>query len=93
MGLLLSRGTTQHRLSSTIFFVADVRTAFFFFFFFNPIYYLQPSFSLSLPVVTQIRGHIAGSSPPLPTTVLVPLIFIPRRFQLFLHGMVIHPVK
>ena len=26
-------------------------------------------YSLSLLVVTQIRGHIAGSSPPLPTTV------------------------
>ena len=26
-------------------------------------------FPLSLLVVTQIRGHIAGSSPPLPTTV------------------------
>ena len=38
-------------------------------FFFHPIYYLRPSVSLSLLVVTQIRGHIAGSSPPLPTTV------------------------
>ena len=37
-------------------------------FFFHPIYYLRPSI-LSLLVVTQIRGHIAGSSPPLPTTV------------------------
>ena len=27
----------------------------------------SPSFSLSLLVVTQIRRHIAGSSPPLPT--------------------------
>ena len=32
------------------------------------MYYLHPSI-LSLLVVTQIRGHIAGSSPPLPTTV------------------------
>ena len=36
---------------------------------FHPIYYLRPSFSLSLLDVTQIRGHIAGSSPHLPTTV------------------------
>ena len=35
----------------------------------HPIYYLRLSFHLSLIVVTQIRGHIAGSSPPLPTTV------------------------
>ena len=39
----------------------------FFFFIFHPIYDLRPSV-LSLLVVTQIRGHIAGSSPP-PTTV------------------------
>ena len=34
----------------------------------HPIYYLLPPFSLSLLliVVTQIRGHIAGSSPPSP---------------------------
>ena len=37
------------------------------FFFFHPIYCLLCS--LSLLVVTQIRGHIAGSFPPLPTTV------------------------
>ena len=44
--------------------------SFSFFLFFHPIYYLRPSIlSLSLLVVTQIRGHIAGSSPPLPTTV------------------------
>ena len=42
--------------------------SFFFSFFFHPIYYLRPSI-LSLLFVTQIRGHIAGSSPPLPTTV------------------------
>ena len=34
--------------------------------FFHPIYYLRHSI-LSLPVVTQIGGHIAGSSSPLPT--------------------------
>ena len=33
----------------------------------HPIYYLRPSF-LFLLVVTQIRGHIAGPSPPLTTT-------------------------
>ena len=39
-------------------------------FFFFPSHLLSPPFySLSLLVVTQIRGHIAGSSPPLPTTV------------------------
>ena len=35
---------------------------------FHPIYYLRPSF-LSLLVATQIRGHTADSSPPLPTAV------------------------
>ena len=45
---------------------------FFFFLFVSiPFIYLRPSFSLSLLliVVTLIRGHMAGSSPPLPTTV------------------------
>ena len=37
-------------------------------FFSHPIHHIRPSF-LSLLVVTQIRGYIAGSSPPLPTTV------------------------
>ena len=43
----------------------------FLFYFFHPIYecYPRPSFSVSPLVVTQIRGHIAGSSRPLPTTV------------------------
>ena len=50
-------------------------------FFFHPIHYLRLSI-LSLLVVTQIRGHIAGSSPPLPTTVRY--IFIARTYQLFL---------
>ena len=40
-------------------------------FFFIPFIILALLFSLSLLVVTQIRGHIAGSSPPLPTTVRV----------------------
>ena len=31
-------------------------------FFFSSIYYLRPSFSLSLLVITQIRDHIAGFS-------------------------------
>ena len=51
--------------------------------FVHPIYYLRPSFSLSLLVVTQIRGHIADASPPSPLG-FVPCIFIARRFQLFL---------
>ena len=38
------------------------------YFFFHPIYFFV-FFSLSLLVVSQIRGHIAGSYPPLPTTV------------------------
>ena len=48
----------------------DFRFFRFFFppFFLYPIYYLCPSI-LSILVVTQIRGHIAGSSPPLPTAV------------------------
>ena len=40
-------------------------------------------FSLSLLVVSQIRGPMAGSSPPSPLR-FVPCIFIARRFQLFL---------
>ena len=40
------------------------------FLFFFPSHLLSPpSYSLSVLVVTQIRGHTAGSSPPLPTTV------------------------
>ena len=61
-----------------------------FFFFFFPIPFvfpmpllISPFYSLSLLVVTQIRGHIAGSSPPYPLR-FVPCIFIARRFQLFL---------
>ena len=48
----------------TTYFVYYSATTFFFLLFF-------PSHLLSSPflVVTQIRGHIAGSSPPLPTTV------------------------
>ena len=34
--------------------------------FFHPI---SPFYYISLLLVTQIQGHIAGSSPPLPTTV------------------------
>ena len=45
-----------------------IASFFFFLFFFHPIYYLRPSI-LSLLVVPQIRGHIAGSFRPLPTTV------------------------
>ena len=43
----------------------------------------SPFYALSLLVATQIRGHIAGSSPPSPLR-FVPSIFIARRFQLFL---------
>ena len=51
--------------------------------FFHPIYCLRPSI-LSLIVVTQIRGHIAGSSPPLPITVrALHFFFFARRSQLF----------
>ena len=40
------------------------------FFSFSPFHLLSsPFFSLSLLVVTQIRGHTTGASPPLPTTV------------------------
>ena len=42
---------------------------YFYFYFSNPLYYFRLSFSVSLQVVTQIRGHMAGSSPPLPTAV------------------------
>ena len=41
----------------------------------------SPFFPLSLLVVTQIRGHMAGSSP-----LVVPCILIARRFRLFLHS-------
>ena len=41
----------------------------FFFFFFPSPSLSSPFRSLSRLVVTQIRGHIPGSSPPLPTTV------------------------
>ena len=44
----------------------------------------SPFFDLSLLVVTQIRGHIAGSSLPLPSLRFVPCIFITRIFELFL---------
>ena len=46
----------------------------------HPIYYCRPSFSLSLLVVTQIRCHIAGSSPSSRLR-FVPCIFIARRVQ------------
>ena len=41
----------------------------FFFFFSIPFILSSPFYSLSLLVVTQIRGHTAGSAPPLPATV------------------------
>ena len=50
---------------------ADPDTTLRFFFFFSPIRFIIFAllFSLSLLVVTQIRGHIAGSSTALPTMV------------------------
>ena len=51
-------------------YVRDLPFFSFFFLLVHPIYYLRPSFYLSLLiVVTQIRCRIAGSSPPLTTTV------------------------
>ena len=53
-------------------------------FFFSPVYFLRPSFSLPLLVDTQLRGHIAGSFPPFPTTVRA-LHFLSREdFSSFL---------
>ena len=52
-------------------------------FFFPSHLLFRPSVSLSLLVVTQIRGHIAGYYPPSPLQ-FVPCIFIARIFQLFL---------
>ena len=60
-----------HRKSSNTGVKYYLLPRFVFFFFLSilqGIFYLRPSV-LSLLVVTQIRGHIAGSSPPLPTTV------------------------
>ena len=55
----------------------------FFCFFFHPIYHLRPSFlSPSYAVVTQIRSHIAGSSP-LPTTVRALHFFSREDFSCF----------
>ena len=48
------------------FFVFVFLFSFFFFFQIHPIYYIGPCCSLSLVVVTQMRGHTAGSSPPPP---------------------------
>ena len=48
----------------------------------HPIYHVRPPFSLSLLVVPQIWGHIAGSSPPSPLR-FKPFIFIARRLQPF----------
>ena len=58
--------------------------AFFLFCFLPSHLFLALLFSLPpTVVVTQIRGHIAGSSPPSPPGFL-PCVFIARRFQLFL---------
>ena len=52
-------------------------------FFFPSRLISAPFFSLYLLVVTQIRGHIAGSPPPYPLR-FVPCTFIARRLQPFL---------
>ena len=63
----VARGHLVKQTTSTV--LADC-LLFLFVLFFSPSHLLSsPSFFLSLLVVTQIRGHIAGSSPPLPTTV------------------------
>ena len=41
----------------------------------------SPFYSLSLLVVTQIRGHIAGSSPPPPTTTVGALHFYREKIS------------
>ena len=58
---------------------------FFRLFFLHPIYYLRPSCpALSLLVVTQIRGHTVGSSPPSPVGYNNRLDFLSReRFRTF----------
>ena len=47
----------------------------------------SPFFSLSLLVGTQIRGHMAGPSPPSPLRFVPCIFFIARRFQLFLPSL------
>ena len=54
-----------------------------FLFFFSSNLLCSPFFSLSLLGVTQIRGHIAGSSPPSPLR-FEPCIFIAKIVNLFL---------
>ena len=54
-----------HRPTRTIKSPRGRPVAFFSFFFPSPLL-SSPFYSLSLLVVTQIRGHMAGSSPPLP---------------------------
>ena len=56
---------TTHLLYSILFYFITSK-----YIFLLPSHLLSsPFYSLSLLAVTQIRGHIAGSSPPLPTTV------------------------
>ena len=49
-------------------------TVFFFFFFSSSHSLSSPMLSCSLPVVTQVRGHVVGSSAP------SPLRYVPRHF-------------
>ena len=66
------------------------RLLFFLFSFFFPSHLLSsPFYSLSPLVVTQIRGHIAGSFPP-SLLRFVPCNFIARRFQLFPRRLASH---
>ena len=51
---------------------------------FSSLLLSSPFFFLSLLVVTQMRGHIAGRSPPPPHYGFVPYTFVARIFQLFL---------
>ena len=65
--------------------VAQKRQYFFSFLFFFPSHLLSsPFYHLSLLVVTQIRGHVAGSSPPVPTTVRALHLLSREDFSSFL---------
>ena len=80
VALLNSAGELLYRCTTD----TSVRSLqpYFLFFFFSSHLLSSPFFSLSLLVVTQIRGHIAGSSPSSPLR-FVPFIFIARRLQPF----------
>ena len=53
--------------------------------FFSSFYhYIRPSFSLSLLVITQIRGQAPGSPPPLSPVRFVLFVLVAIKFQRFL---------